>query len=81
MLKGDEVIKVETQIKGAEKLYQTTYPSEYEPSSDNAFSGSLGDNDPLLTKEEKSLSFFDWLDLQLPTEKGQGFFTWLNKKQ
>jgi len=59
--------------KGTEKLYQAIQPSE------DAFGGSLGDNDPIMKQvQEKSLSFFDWLDLNLPKQKGKGFYEWLN---
>ena len=60
--------------KGTEKLFQTNQASE------DSFGGSLGDNDPLLN--QKSLSFFDWLDIQLPSEqqRGKGFYKWLSER-
>ena len=59
--------------KGTEKLYQTNQSSE------DAFGGSLGDNDPIMQQtKKKPLSFFDWLDLNVPKQKGKGFYEWLN---
>ena len=59
--------------KETEKLYQTNQPSE------DAFGGSLGDNDPIMQQiKNKSLSFFDWLDLNVPKQKGKGFYEWLD---
>ena len=59
--------------KGTEKLYQTNQPNE------DAFGGSLGDNDPIMQQiKNKSLSFFDWLDLNVPKQKGKGFYEWLD---
>ena len=59
--------------KETEKLYQTNQPSE------DAFGGSLGDNDPIMQQtKKKSLSFFDWLDLNVPKQKGKGFYEWLD---
>ena len=67
---------------GTEKLYQTN-------TLEDSFGGDLGNDDPMIKKLQdkynqeqewklKSLSFFDWLDLNLPKQKSLGFFEWLN---
>ena len=63
--------------KGVEKLYQVT---------NTDLSTKEDDNDlqyiNVAKKEKKNspLSFFDWLDLNLPRKKGKGFYTWLDEQ-
>tara|TARA_B100001250_G_scaffold230856_1_gene198122 strand:- start:901 stop:1131 length:231 start_codon:yes stop_codon:yes gene_type:complete len=70
--------------KGTEKMYQVTNP---DAGDDNSFGGSLGNNDlqyinVAKAKKQKAhdLSFFDWLDLNLPKKKSKGFYEWLDEQ-
>ena len=64
---------------------------KYEPDyldfegGDNAFSGSLGDDDlqyiNVASKkklQDSTLTFFNWLEGITSKEKGKSFFNWLN---
>ena len=57
--------------------------------SDSAFAGSVGDNDLQYTnvampkkksKTNKPITFFDWLDSNLPKKKSKGFYEWLDEQ-
>jgi len=58
--------------KGTEKMYQVTNPDTDDLQYVNVAK----------TKKQKAhdLSFFDWLDLNLPKKKSKGFYAWLDEQ-